>query len=679
MATVLSSRVNNCLKLFNNLIANDELSRYHDEIPANLWQDELGRFRVWAANIGAHQVDQSSLDYRLRDASHIRDQISSLLVALEGTIKYLEEVVAESPDDHEEELSDGGGTTEVQQIYSGLVDNINCLFRMSMLIRKPARHDRLLNFEKQVVVTYEWFDRQHVQGKFPDANRVVSDRLGNAISRRRADLKYRERHHKKLGRGIDSLHNEGLNPDHGAPSTYMSETIASDISNKFKEESNIQLDESGSNAGLSQTSYAQTMLEGRCAMAIPPPPKDSANGQPFECPYCFFITTIKNQASWARHVFRDIMPYVCIFPDCTTPNRLYDSRREWYGHLVSRHISPDSETSHICPLCNEESLSDRFLERHLGRHLQELALFALPRPDDDEEPDTDQLEDAFDPFEDSSVESWDDSGNDDGVIPDEWNQALKEQGSRRIPPKHPPSEVSDYEIMDIRKMKSWTDFKRAVVAISDNIFASDLAIKSGERSGEGRDDDGGGIGSLGAESNHTGEQVEKKALIEDDKPNHNEEQVEKISSTETKQTEEQVNKKDPIERGGKTQTEEQVEKRTSTEGAEAIQTREHAEKKASTEGAETGQTEEVEQRASTDCGEIIQTKERIEQIASTNDLRPPLDRIITSSSPLLVPLGWRKRGPLDRIRDRIQSSQDTVAEGQVRKEDMEEERRKSAE
>jgi tetratricopeptide (TPR) repeat protein len=270
----------------------------------------------------------------------------------------------------------------------------------------------------------------------------------------------------------------------------------------------------------------------------------------------------------------------------------------------------------------------------------------------------------------------------------------------------PDSGPNGDEMMDIRKVKSWTDLKRAVVAISDSIFASDLAMKSDEkisirtprscgdvrsaaieittpdkRSGEGRDDDGGGIGSLGAESNHTGEQVEKKAPIEDDKPNHNEEQVEKISSTETKQTEEQVDKKDPIERGGKTQTEEQVEKRTSTEGAEATQT---GEKKASTEGAESGQTEEVEQRALTDCGEIIQTKERIEQIASTNDLHPPLDRTITSSSPLLVPLArlemrWRKRGPLDRIRDRLQSSQDTVAEGQVRKEDIEKERRKSAE
>jgi hypothetical protein len=303
---------------------------------------------------------------------------------------------------------------------------------MSVLIRKPARHDRLLNFEKQDIGTYEQFDQQHVREKFPHANRVVSDRLGSAISRRRADLKYRERHHKKLGKGIDRLHDDAI--------TYMSETIASDISSKFKEESNIQFDERGSSAGLSQTSYAQTMLEGHQAMTIPPPPKESANDQPFECPYCFFITTIKNRASWARHVFRDIMPYICIFPDCSTPNRLYDSRREWYGHLASKHKSSGPDTRHICPLCREESVSDRFLQRHLGRHLQELALFAIPRPDGDEERDADKSEDAFDPFQNSSVESEEDSDNDDDVIPDGSTQALKEQGGRRVPPKHQPSE-----------------------------------------------------------------------------------------------------------------------------------------------------------------------------------------------------------------------------------------------
>jgi hypothetical protein len=46
--------------------------------------DELDRFRIWAGNIGAlqHVKVRSSLDYRLRDAPKLGDQISRLLVDL---------------------------------------------------------------------------------------------------------------------------------------------------------------------------------------------------------------------------------------------------------------------------------------------------------------------------------------------------------------------------------------------------------------------------------------------------------------------------------------------------------------------------------------------------------------------------------------------------------------------
>jgi hypothetical protein len=42
-------------------------------------KDELGRFKVWVGNIGAHRTGRSSLDHRLRDASHIRKQVVRLL------------------------------------------------------------------------------------------------------------------------------------------------------------------------------------------------------------------------------------------------------------------------------------------------------------------------------------------------------------------------------------------------------------------------------------------------------------------------------------------------------------------------------------------------------------------------------------------------------------------------
>ncbi len=41
--------------------------------------DHLARFKIWAGNIGAHRKGRSSLDYRLREASHIRAQVVRLL------------------------------------------------------------------------------------------------------------------------------------------------------------------------------------------------------------------------------------------------------------------------------------------------------------------------------------------------------------------------------------------------------------------------------------------------------------------------------------------------------------------------------------------------------------------------------------------------------------------------
>ncbi len=48
--------------------------------------DQHGRFNVWAGNIGAHQHGQSSLDYRLRDASQMKEEFTKILGYLSETL-----------------------------------------------------------------------------------------------------------------------------------------------------------------------------------------------------------------------------------------------------------------------------------------------------------------------------------------------------------------------------------------------------------------------------------------------------------------------------------------------------------------------------------------------------------------------------------------------------------------
>ena len=126
-----------------------------------------------------------------------------------------------------------------------------------------------------------------------------------------------------------------------------------------------------------------------------------------------------------RHVFRDLRPYVCTFDSCTKPSRLFETRHDWYDHEVRHHrrgwycaecaiVFPTSSsfirhlkeihpalsveeqdvpmladnceralnTPQQCPLCStpSEHTGPR-LRSHLGRHMQQLALFTLPRLD----------------------------------------------------------------------------------------------------------------------------------------------------------------------------------------------------------------------------------------------------------------------------------------------------------
>lgn len=381
MATSISAIIVPCLKSFNELQEQVERLDYsrEAEVTAASWGDELGRLRVWAANIGAHQTGQSSLDFRLRDASHISKQVIKLLRDLEQSLRdILEELSGDRTDALEDDEPWPGeeSTTELQQLHEEVVNIIDCLYQLSMLIRKPAEHDMLIGSRAGDMTQFEFYDREHVRNLHPSTEEQVGQRLGSAITRRRKYLLYRERHHKKLEKGMEKV--QGI--QRTTTGSVLSETIATDFQTP-----NIEFEETSSNSGISQTSYAPSLVDGG-RVTVPPPPRNSVGGKPFECPYCFFVIDIRSTRSWHRHIFKDIKPYVCTFPKCSMPDRLYDSRREWYFHESTEHRREDW----VCSLCRDTLKSSKQYERHVARHLEELALFALPRIEsDDAEDDND--------------------------------------------------------------------------------------------------------------------------------------------------------------------------------------------------------------------------------------------------------------------------------------------------
>lgn len=98
---------------------------------------------MWVANIGAHQNGQSSLKFRLRDAFHIREQVLNLLERLLSRLQDVRIMLIESQDDDGKKnfMNEKKLETSFLDFQESIAIIINCLFQMSVLIRKPTQHD----------------------------------------------------------------------------------------------------------------------------------------------------------------------------------------------------------------------------------------------------------------------------------------------------------------------------------------------------------------------------------------------------------------------------------------------------------------------------------------------------------------------------------------------------------
>lgn len=83
MATVDTAPIykasSDCLQAFQKCLRNSNLDSY---------EDQLGRFNLWAANINAFSSSRTSLDNRLKGSDGTRNMIVQLLQALRINLEY---------------------------------------------------------------------------------------------------------------------------------------------------------------------------------------------------------------------------------------------------------------------------------------------------------------------------------------------------------------------------------------------------------------------------------------------------------------------------------------------------------------------------------------------------------------------------------------------------------------
>ncbi|KAM3498288.1 hypothetical protein MY10362_008386 [Beauveria mimosiformis] len=435
--------VNRSLTLFKSLVTGLE----DDAVHRSLAVSHAAKFKLWAGSLGAHRSSGSrSLMYRLRDASFIRNHILSLLQDLCESLNEAVSLITESdtppvshaPDATLEELAEyfHDGETEqedeIDAVINSIGHEINCLLRLSVTIRNPAPHDQFKSRAgAEIVQHFKHWDMQHVKAKFPDANGNVQERLAEATSRRRQYLKYREEHTARIAEGLDEDTAQTVaDPVEGAT------TLASSLPDHLKSFQSISEPLMNDNISeASGTSYA-TSVSSSHRLRVPPLPAEHEDG-PVKCPFCHMFILVRNRSEWKRHVFRDLQPYICLRDDCSAPDHLYARRADWMEHMKAEHWrvwhcifgcpgtfdskkelqahlhathGQDSSGAKLaslespsgradigkiekCPLCASfwcESVQK--YEQHIGRHLEDLALFVLPSTGDDEGSDESEIE-----------------------------------------------------------------------------------------------------------------------------------------------------------------------------------------------------------------------------------------------------------------------------------------------
>ncbi|KAL8934151.1 MAG: hypothetical protein Q9216_006048 [Gyalolechia sp. 2 TL-2023] len=368
--------------------------RYAEQLPHSVLVDLLGRFNVWAGNIGAGQEGRASLDYRLREAAYIKEAVVRTLRHLSEAIQQGNRVpYDENPSDSESSASSGADDlnrdghdepsvdpkaaderTELEQIQHSMTSFLSNLYQISIIVRKnPANYDRTVRSAKIDTSFYEYYDKRHVQEKFPRASEDLVRRLGTAISKRRKYFKYREQHRQKLSapqvhsriqeplpsaQRLPVIENKSNSPiadfekapadEVGTPSLRQttsvreSTTASTLIPQPSRTPLNLETIDQQSDAAT-QTTCETTLSSAPDRLRIPEPPKGSYDAHEFECPYCFTIyrhrtrEQWKKRRDWKQHVLQDLQPYVCTFDSCPRANTLYERRGDWMRHEVQCH------------------------------------------------------------------------------------------------------------------------------------------------------------------------------------------------------------------------------------------------------------------------------------------------------------------------------------------------------
>ncbi|TGO51259.1 hypothetical protein BCON_0165g00090 [Botryotinia convoluta] len=362
-------------------------------------ENELGRFKIWAGNLGVFAPGRASVDYRLRDDADVKEILIQMLGRLRQSTKQAmdppvileEEAEEESGKDDssatssedsmaislDTETDAGYETDDLPSLHSADVvatalntikDTITRLYRLSTIIKKPSSANenvKVANFIAKDEVSAELAEfqtsvRWQIEFRLPDASLTLLNRLVEAAVFRRRKLEYRKRHKEKLKQGVersfasdlvlplipkDTVIRQAGAQHRGTPILRQQASSArgsiSTMQYSATEASSVnRLKFASYPKSVAISGITRSAVARREQLDIPAPPSKS-EGEVKEaiCPYCFRIVDKEEmiQARWKRHVLRDIEPYVCLFDGCNKSTEYFATVEDWVNHMQWQH------------------------------------------------------------------------------------------------------------------------------------------------------------------------------------------------------------------------------------------------------------------------------------------------------------------------------------------------------
>ncbi|ETS79430.1 hypothetical protein PFICI_09283 [Pestalotiopsis fici W106-1] len=372
--------------------------------------EDSARFKVWVGNVGASRIGVNSLDFKLRDSSHIKNRILSLLddlheclnnadAIIKGERKPWDQCLEDSQvDDNEDEYIDAlakdssntsGFGTELDQIRADVAEIVNCLYQLSTTTQAPAPHDQYMIAHHLVIEdAYIRLDISAIMVyELRETSLALATRLAEANARRRRYWTFRQtRNNHKKDYPQFQLAAQEDDPE-------ISSAIPLPESRKIN------------------------------TLDIPVPPPQSEDGT-LECPYCFTVIFISTPQTWREHIYSDLRPYICLEESCRSAGQHYLTQNQWMEHVLqhhwrnwrcvfcpsatsfessldlrrhleSRHEDSVSNSSQVdilvqsgkqakkldtctaCPLCAETLQDAGVYRQHVGRHQEQVALLVF--------------------------------------------------------------------------------------------------------------------------------------------------------------------------------------------------------------------------------------------------------------------------------------------------------------